>query len=1031
MKTEQIIVLVVAFFLGMLLLNTIKGVCGCDLVEGQGQVGCTTEDDIKKQLSLCKAAKSDDELAAKSMNALIYSDILDTNSRYYNRHGSKTVSEDQFPWRRLPKMPDQLGVEVETDDGVAGCNKDRLLGTEDNPGPFTNIMTELLQAQSDGIKVGQFCRVGVPGGDGGGRGGDGTQLEGGAAGGGGGGDGTPMCTYPSIPAGTNMKYESANTVAENSAPFDSPDDVVCINELYVPISNGVPTITCDGPPYGDFNVTGGCEPITCSFSTSSQGYSKLKGTTGEPIQISLDTTNSTVSNPSFLSPASLTCADGRYGEPSFVCDNTSGQWLVNNVIGCEQCQPQTGCSDTTPTDCFTDHDSSGDNYGSFHCNTASPGYYIDGDTPGLVLSCDDQANCNTYSNTLPCLDGNIKACGTAAPGYYVDVGIGSVNECINQLDGEIEKCKTYSPPTTCLPNNEKSCETAAPGYYIDGATPGSVQSCDPQVDTAGNIKCNSYSDTLPCLDGNIKACAPSGAEPGYYVGDNGLVQPCGVQTGCSSPSDGQACVGDNFKSCDTVDAGYYVDSTGVVNECEGWGMFTRRHADDSEEDVDKCSEYSDTLPCIQTTRHDDWNQPPTTYYSKACATAAPGSSTYIGDDGLPKTCLRQDEMVPYGNTVVARNMCGQYSDTLSCISNNEAKYMYCETAAPGYYIDTPGLANPCESLLGCQLDDLSKSCFSEPLNPRPLRHCYTPEDNHYIRPDNILSECTQQGNCDVNDLNHCFNNLNSDPDDVYGKYLCNTAAPGYYIDENGVPNQCANSACGTCGISDTIDLTSETVTVKSANEMITEDTTDFVNSCQSLDNMSDCNNAWAPGGAQCQWNTEYTAPTEDSESNEESSEVEVGGGGPSVDPMASDNQEPVEPPPVITWSTARPSSYINALSSINPRPNVNEALKQLYGTVDINGNTIQGSYDCDATDATARPFVPGCGFPIHIHVEIGDPTIASCMEIDESFDSIKIREEDDSLEGTVYYNGTPHVWCFPDTDITSLNLCDSSIDSAR
>ena len=38
MKTEQIIILVVAFFLGMLLLNMVKNVCGCDVVEGYKEV---------------------------------------------------------------------------------------------------------------------------------------------------------------------------------------------------------------------------------------------------------------------------------------------------------------------------------------------------------------------------------------------------------------------------------------------------------------------------------------------------------------------------------------------------------------------------------------------------------------------------------------------------------------------------------------------------------------------------------------------------------------------------------------------------------------------------------------------------------------------------------------------------------------------------------------------------------------------------------------------------------------------------------
>ena len=38
MKTEQIVILVVAFFLGMLLLNVVKNVCGCKLEEGFSNV---------------------------------------------------------------------------------------------------------------------------------------------------------------------------------------------------------------------------------------------------------------------------------------------------------------------------------------------------------------------------------------------------------------------------------------------------------------------------------------------------------------------------------------------------------------------------------------------------------------------------------------------------------------------------------------------------------------------------------------------------------------------------------------------------------------------------------------------------------------------------------------------------------------------------------------------------------------------------------------------------------------------------------
>lgn len=52
MKTEQIIILIVAFFLGMLLLNTINNIFGCKVVEGQ-DTGCTDIDYIKCQFNMC------------------------------------------------------------------------------------------------------------------------------------------------------------------------------------------------------------------------------------------------------------------------------------------------------------------------------------------------------------------------------------------------------------------------------------------------------------------------------------------------------------------------------------------------------------------------------------------------------------------------------------------------------------------------------------------------------------------------------------------------------------------------------------------------------------------------------------------------------------------------------------------------------------------------------------------------------------------------------------------------------------------
>ena len=61
MKTEQIVILVVAFFLGMLLLNVVKNVCGCELEEGfqfynnpQNPTRPDIWENLRKENRICK-----------------------------------------------------------------------------------------------------------------------------------------------------------------------------------------------------------------------------------------------------------------------------------------------------------------------------------------------------------------------------------------------------------------------------------------------------------------------------------------------------------------------------------------------------------------------------------------------------------------------------------------------------------------------------------------------------------------------------------------------------------------------------------------------------------------------------------------------------------------------------------------------------------------------------------------------------------------------------------------------------------------
>ena len=104
MKTEQIVILVVAFFLGMLLLNMVKNVCGCDVKEGfspsELPPGATTDTDwmiCNQMLNLCGRAGQvgPDEACDALMDINSKDDILSTSLPDCNKSYKELKDERQ------------------------------------------------------------------------------------------------------------------------------------------------------------------------------------------------------------------------------------------------------------------------------------------------------------------------------------------------------------------------------------------------------------------------------------------------------------------------------------------------------------------------------------------------------------------------------------------------------------------------------------------------------------------------------------------------------------------------------------------------------------------------------------------------------------------------------------------------------------------------------------------------------------------------------------------------------------------------
>ena len=101
MKTEQIVMCVVALLLGMLLFHMLKGVCGCKVVEG---MGCKPKKNLASHYNACAPRDQDLCTSYPYTNACIWDtywdgvpneDTIQDMIDWYAASGLHTINHDQ------------------------------------------------------------------------------------------------------------------------------------------------------------------------------------------------------------------------------------------------------------------------------------------------------------------------------------------------------------------------------------------------------------------------------------------------------------------------------------------------------------------------------------------------------------------------------------------------------------------------------------------------------------------------------------------------------------------------------------------------------------------------------------------------------------------------------------------------------------------------------------------------------------------------------------------------------------------------
>ena len=126
MKTEQIIILVVAFFLGMLLLNMVKNVCGCEV---EGFIEDNSNANSLYQIAVPEGTLTPDQNDIS--NNLIYcnqylnSELV--NCPYWNRNVAYP-SSGCLPENIVNNCSEEIAALMATDDGLQECGGMLSLG---------------------------------------------------------------------------------------------------------------------------------------------------------------------------------------------------------------------------------------------------------------------------------------------------------------------------------------------------------------------------------------------------------------------------------------------------------------------------------------------------------------------------------------------------------------------------------------------------------------------------------------------------------------------------------------------------------------------------------------------------------------------------------------------------------------------------------------------------------------------------------------------------------------------------------------
>ena len=454
----------------------------------------------------------------------------------------------------------------------------------------------------------------------------------------------------------------------------------------------------------------------------------------------------------------------------------TGTYSASNDLG--QCIAYTTCGDQTD---MTTRLSGASNQAAGTCDACDANTYAATDAANCAAhtTCGNDTNGNTRltdagattaGTCAPCGDGEYAAtgaanCATCASGEYSASGDLSCSTCVNTV-ANAETVTCASPGGGSV--QAASCNT---GYTLSGTSPNVV--CTQSAGYNGGTQCTSQTncavDAAACVSSQINDLKCATADDGYYVDASGVVQQCAGVTNaltvtCTSSSNSVAA------SCNT---GYYVNGQ-VCSQTAGYNGGTQCASQTN------CATNVSPAACVSSQIND-----------LKCATADDG---YYVDAGEVKQCYSS---LSNAVTVTCNGPNSGDIQTVSCnagyVETGSAGSLACAACSNGQWSNVG--ATTCQMCQHSISNANSVTCASPNGGSPQLVSCMT---GYYVN-GQVCSQCS--GNTVTNAVYSCTSTTSTTGTAVscltgYGEFKClgsNGAADSNCASGTGISN-CASLA---------------------------------------------------------------------------------------------------------------------------------------------------------------------------------------------------------------------------------------------